>query len=126
VLKGEGRCDGSLSAQARFDDGASFVDLSAIREPSLVLPAVPRALRAPDTSGHSSVDTLTDFVRQRRLLLVLDNFAQVLSAAAEVGTLLAEAPGLTILVTSREALRLRWERTLPLRPLAVPDPKYLL
>jgi non-specific serine/threonine protein kinase len=116
----------SLSEHAAFADGASFADLSAVRERSMVLPAVARALRAPDTSGQSLVDTVKEFVHQRRLLLVLDNFEQVLSAAADVGSLLAEAPGLTVLVTSREPLRLRWERTLPLRPLAVPDAKHLL
>ena len=116
----------ALADHATFTDGASFVDLSAIRERSMVFPAVARALRAPDTSGQSLVDTLKEIVRSRRLLLVLDNFEQVLAAAADVGALLAEAPGLTILVTSREPLRLRWERTVPLRPLAVPDPKHLL
>lgn len=116
----------ALAEHATFTDGVSFVDLSAIRERTMVLPAVARALRAADTSGESLVDTLKEFLRPRRLLLVLDNFEQVLSAAADVGALLAEAPGLTVLVTSREPLRLRWERTLPLRPLAIPDPKHMV
>jgi non-specific serine/threonine protein kinase len=115
----------SLAGHAAFADGVCFVDLSPIRERSLVLPAVARALRAPDTSGRALVETVKEFVRQRRQLLILDNFEQVLPAAADLGKLLAEAPGLTVLATSREPLRLRWERTLPLHPLAVPDPKHL-
>ena len=59
------------------------------------------------------------------MLVVLDNFEHVLPAAADVGDLLAECPGLVVLATSREPLHLRWERTLPLGPLAVPDPKHL-
>jgi non-specific serine/threonine protein kinase len=68
---------------------------------------------------------LETFMAQRRLLMVLDNFEQVLPAASEVGRLLAASPGLTVLVTSREPLRLRWERALPLSPLDLPDPRHL-
>ncbi len=116
---------GVLARNSAFADGVCFVDLSAVRDQSMVLPAVARALRAPDTSGGALADTLKEFVRDRRFLLVLDNFEQVLAAAADVAALLAEAQGLTVLVTSRQPLRLRWERTLPLHPLAIPDPKHL-
>jgi predicted ATPase/DNA-binding CsgD family transcriptional regulator/DNA-binding XRE family transcriptional regulator len=116
---------GRLATDALFADGVCFVDLSPARDPAMVLAAVARALRAPDTSGRRLVDTLKAFLGHRHQLLVLDNFEQVLPAAADVATLLAEAPGLTVLVTSREPLRLRWERTLPLHPLDVPDPKHL-
>ena len=114
-----------LAARNAFVDGVCFVDLSAVRDPSMVLPSVARARRAPEVSGHALAETLKDFLLQRRQLLVLDNFEHVLPAATEVATLLADAPGLTVLVTSREPLRLRWERTLPLNPLAVPDPRHL-
>jgi predicted ATPase/DNA-binding CsgD family transcriptional regulator/DNA-binding XRE family transcriptional regulator len=117
---------GALAGHAAFADGACFVDLSAVREPSLVCPTVARALRAPDAAGRAVIDALKECVRHRRQLLVLDNFEQVLPAAADLAPLLAVSPGLTVLVTSREPLRLRWERTLPLPPLAVPDPKHLL
>jgi predicted ATPase/DNA-binding CsgD family transcriptional regulator/DNA-binding XRE family transcriptional regulator len=115
----------ALVDNVAFADGASFIDLSAVRESAAVPSTIARALRAPDVAGKSAIEPLKEFLRQRRQLLVLDNFEQVLTAAGDVSTLLAEAPGLTVLVTSREPLRLRWERTLPLRPLSVPDPRHL-
>src|SRR5262249_11345778 len=62
-------------------------------------------------------------LKERQLLLVLDNFEQVLAAAPRVAELLTACPGLKVLVTSRTRLRLRWEHTLPLLPLAGPDPE---
>lgn len=115
----------ALVEDVAFADGASFIDLSAVREPAAVPSTIARAVRAPDAAGKSAVEPLKVFLRHRKQLLVLDNFEQVLPAAADVSALLAEAPGLTVLVTSREPLRLRWERTLPLHPLAVPDPRHL-
>jgi len=93
-----------------FDDGAWFVDLSAIRDPQLVEPAIASALGA---AGE-----LADRLRDRRLLLVLDNLEQVVDAAADIGRLLDVAPGVSLVTTSREPLRLRTEREYPLDPLA--------
>jgi predicted ATPase len=95
---------------ADFEDGVWFVDLSAVRDPQLVAPAIAAALGTPAE--------LADHVRHRELLLVLDNLEQVLAAASELGLLLEGSPRLSLLVTSREPLRLRAERELPLRPLA--------
>jgi non-specific serine/threonine protein kinase len=67
--------------------------------------------------------TLQAYLHQQQLLLVLDNFEQVLAAAPQLAELLAACSGLKLLVTSRTRLRLRWEHTLPLAPLAVPDPE---
>jgi predicted ATPase len=92
-----------------FDDGAWFVDLSAIRDPQLVEPTVAAALGA---AGE-----LADHLRDRRLLLVLDNLEQVVDAAPDIGRLLDFAPGVSIVATSREPLRLRTEREFPLAPL---------
>jgi predicted ATPase/DNA-binding CsgD family transcriptional regulator/DNA-binding XRE family transcriptional regulator len=101
-----------------------FVDLSTTRDSSLVLATVARAVRAADSSADP-LAALTAFLGERPALLVLDNFEQVLGAAADVGRLLAANPELTLLGTSRQPLRLRWERTLPVHPLALPDPRHL-
>jgi predicted ATPase/DNA-binding CsgD family transcriptional regulator/DNA-binding XRE family transcriptional regulator len=105
-------------------EAVAFVDLSATRDASLVLPTIARMLAS--TAGSSDpLRAVAAFVDGRRVLLVLDNFEQVLGAAAAVGELLAAAPTLTLLATSREALRLRWERTFPIQPLALPDTRHL-
>ncbi|MDP9285976.1 MAG: hypothetical protein M3P41_13635 [Actinomycetota bacterium] len=93
-----------------FDDGAWFVDLSAVRDPQLVEPAVAAAL--------SARGELADYLRDRELLLVLDNLEQVINAAPGVGRLLESCPRLTVITTSREPLRLRVEHEYPLQPLA--------
>jgi predicted ATPase/DNA-binding CsgD family transcriptional regulator/DNA-binding XRE family transcriptional regulator len=114
----------SLLDDAAFPDGVRFVDLSVAAEPSAVAAALARAFGASDATG-ASFTAVESALGARQLLVVLDNFEQVLTAAADVGRLIAASPGATFLVTSREPLRLRWERTLPLMPLALPDPKHL-
>lgn len=111
-------------ADGRFD-AVAFVDLSATRDPSLVLPTIARLSKASRAGTSDPLRAVTDFIDGRRVLLVLDNFEQVLAAAAAVGELLVAAPTVTLLVTSREALRLRWERTFPVQPLALPDTRHL-
>src|SRR5688500_11079020 len=106
-------------------DTVAFVDLSATRDASLVLPTIARMLRASGAGSSDPLAAVAAFVDRRRVLLVLDNFEQVLGAAAAVGELLAAAPTLTLLATSREALRLRWERTFPVQPLGLPDTRHL-
>ena len=78
-------------------------------------------------SGNVSdpLRAVTEFLDGRRVLLVVDNFEHVLAAVSQIGELLAAAPTLTLLVTSREGLRLRWERTFPVQPLALPDTRHL-
>ena len=114
-----------LSQAGEGFDAVGFVDLSATRDPSLVLPTIARVLRASRAGTSDPLRAVADFIDGRRVLLVLDNFEQVLEAASPVGELLAAAPTLTLLVTSREALRLRWERTFPVQPLALPDTRHL-
>src|SRR5687768_824149 len=114
-----------LADDSIYPDGVRFVDLSPLREAPLVLAAVRGALGAPVADGRPLLDALVAFVGEQRLLLVLDNLEHVMGAAADVGRLVAGAPGLTVLATSREPLRLRWERTVPLGPLALPDPQHL-
>ena len=114
-----------LSQAGEGFDAVGFIDLSAARDPALVLPTIARVLRAPRAGTSDPLRAVADFIDGRRVLLVLDNFEQVLEAASPVGELLVAAPTLTLLVTSREALRLRWERTFPVQPLALPDTRHL-
>jgi hypothetical protein len=107
----------------RFEDGVFFVSLAPISDPGLVASAIAQVLRIPETQGRPLLDALKDYVRDRRLLLLLDNFEQVLEAAWVVGELLAASPGLLLLVTSRARLTLYGEHEFPVPPLAIPDPE---
>ena len=103
-----------------FADGACFVDLSPLTDPTLVLPAVATALGVVETADMLLRETLSRYLQSRRLLLVLDNCEQVLAAASDVAALLAECPHLVILATSRVPLHIRAEREFPLSPLPLP------
>jgi predicted ATPase/class 3 adenylate cyclase len=105
-----------------YRDGAFFADLSSVTDPDLVPAVLARALRVPEAPGRPVLEALRDHLRDRRLLLVADNFEQVTEAGAVVEALLAAAPGLTVLATSRVALSLRGEQELVVPPLALPDP----
>jgi predicted ATPase/class 3 adenylate cyclase len=106
----------------RYPDGVWFVDLSAIAEPGLVASAIAQVLGVREGEGQSLASVLTARLRERQVLLVLDNFEQVVEAASLVGELLTETPRLTLLATSRVVLRLSGEHVYPVAPLAVPDP----
>ncbi|MFN8590858.1 MAG: LuxR C-terminal-related transcriptional regulator [Thermomicrobiales bacterium] len=103
-----------------FADGVVFVSLAALRDPGLVLPEIARAVGIQDAGDRPLVVRLRAVLGERRLLLVLDNLEQVVDAAPDLGDLLTTCPGLTILATSREVLRLRGEHEFPVPPLAVP------
>ncbi|MEZ4834135.1 MAG: BTAD domain-containing putative transcriptional regulator [Caldilineaceae bacterium] len=104
---------------AHFRHGVYFVDLSPIRNPQLVLPTIARALGLPDVGVPPTKDKLHNFLSEKHLLLVLDNFEQVLAAAPYLTDLHAAASGVKILVTSRAALHLRGEREVPVPPLSL-------
>ena len=88
-----------------FGDGICYVDLAPITDPDVVPIAVARAFELPDQPGRSTMDALLRFVRDRQMLVVLDNCEHLLDASAElVVALLGAAPGLTLLATSREAI----------------------
>jgi predicted ATPase/class 3 adenylate cyclase/DNA-binding CsgD family transcriptional regulator len=94
---------GQLSGE--FGDGVWYVDLAPITDPELVPVTVARALGLPDQPGRSTMDTLTRFLADRQMLVVLDNCEHLLDAsAALVDALLATAIGLTLLTTSREPI----------------------
>jgi non-specific serine/threonine protein kinase len=100
----------------RFADGVAFVDLTAVRDPQLVMGEVAQAV------GAGSADRLAHRLDGRELLLVVDNLEHVLGAARPLAELLAGCPRLRVLATSRERLRVRAEREIPVQPLALPDP----
>lgn len=100
-----------------FADGAVFVPLETVLDAELVLPAIARALDLVEPHGRLLADVVAEALESHRVLLVLDNFEQVLPAARVVTNLLAACPSIKALVTSRGPLRLRWEETIPVPPL---------
>lgn len=102
-----------------YRDGAHFVLLAAISDPELVASALVAALKLTDMSQKPPQVKLIEFLRRKEVLLVLDNFEQIIGAAGVLTALLTECPGLRILVTSRERLHLRAEQRYPVRPLAL-------
>jgi predicted ATPase/class 3 adenylate cyclase len=106
----------------RFGDGVFFVDLAAERDADSAFEAVIRALDLPASSGDP-LDVLRSGLRDREMLLVLDNFEQVTEAGPGVVELLQTCPRLKTLVTSRETLRVRGEHVFPVPPMALPDPR---
>ncbi len=103
----------------RFADGGCFVELGPVEDAAWVPDAIARSLRLPSVDVRPAPELVIDALRDRAALLVLDNFEHVLPAAAFVARVLGECPALSIIVTSREPLRLRAERVLAVPPLAV-------
>jgi predicted ATPase/DNA-binding SARP family transcriptional activator len=101
-------------------DGAVFVSLAPVSSPELLVPTIAEALDVRE-GARSLAEGVIEHLRERRLLLVLDNFEQLLAAAPFVGELLAAAPRLWILATSRAPLRLAAEREYPVPPFDTPD-----
>ena len=106
---------------ARFDDGVYVVLLASITDAKLVAPTIAQALGLPLVGKRPPLDSLKRYLRERNLLLVLDNFEQVLGAATEVAELLSACARLHVIVTSRAALRISGERELVVPALAQDD-----
>jgi predicted ATPase len=102
-----------------FADGVRFVDLSSVSDSQLV-PAAIAVRLGLKTSGGRLVADLMSYLRSKHLVLLLDNFEQVVGAAPLVARLLAAAPRLVVLVTSRTVLRLTGEYELSVPPLPIP------
>jgi predicted ATPase/DNA-binding XRE family transcriptional regulator len=115
------RVAAELRDAGAFDDGVAFVPLEAVRDPDLVAPTIAQTVEFVEASGRPAVERLTAALRNRRVLLVLDNFEQVTEAAPLLAGLLAAAPGLNVLVTSRAVLHLAAEYELPVPPLETAD-----
>jgi len=109
--------------RSAFPGGCYIVPLAALREPSLVLATIAHTLGLPDSSNEPSLTRLTTRLRDRRLLLVLDNFEHLLAAAPSVSDLLTGCPDLTVLSTSRAPLALSGEQEFVVPPLTLPDPR---
>ncbi|HEU5097404.1 MAG TPA: tetratricopeptide repeat protein [Roseiflexaceae bacterium] len=101
-------------------DGAVYVALAALRDSALVAGAIAQALGLRESAGQPLVELLKAALRERRMLLVLDNFEQVVAAAPLLAELLAAAAGLQMLVTSRMLLRISGEHVFAVPPLALP------
>src|ERR1700674_512237 len=108
-----------------FEHGVFCVPLAALSDPALVLQTIAQAFDVREAAGRKLKEQLKDHLREKQMLLVLDNFEQVIDAAPLISDLLAAAPRLKVLVTSREVLRLSGETDYPVPPLALPDLKRL-
>jgi predicted ATPase/class 3 adenylate cyclase len=130
TLTGSGGCgktrlalQAAAEALEAYPDGVWLVELAALADPSLVHQEVASALGLREQAGKSLMQTLTDFLKPRRLLLVLDNCEHLLSACAQLShALLRSYPSLTILATSREGLGMAGEQTYRVPSLSLPDP----
>jgi non-specific serine/threonine protein kinase len=108
-------------ALGRFPDGVFAVGLAPLSDPSLLAGRVANVLGVVESAESSAEEGLAQFLRDKRLLLVLDNFEHLLEGAPLVARLLESAPGLKVLATSQAPLRLRGEREYPIDALALPS-----
>jgi len=110
----------------QFADGAAFISLASLKDQQLVLPTIARALDLSETGQVAMNERLVDYLGPRQLLLVLDNAEQLMATVVPLATqVLEQAPRLKLLVTSREPLRMREERTVRVAPLELPHPGHL-
>jgi predicted ATPase/DNA-binding CsgD family transcriptional regulator len=115
----------AVELSEQFADGVFFVNLAPIGDPALVVPTIAQTLGVKESATHSMLDILQAVLQEKQMLLVLDNFEQVVGAAIVVAALLARCPRLKVLVTSRAALHLTGEHRFHVPPLALPDPGHL-
>ena len=108
----------------RFSDGVYFVNLAPISDPMLVMSTIAQTLDLRETGEKPFSELLKGFLRDKQLLLLLDNFEQVVQAAPGVAELLSACPKLKILVTSRMTLHLQAEQEFAVPPLSLPDLKH--
>jgi predicted ATPase/class 3 adenylate cyclase len=108
-----------------FADGVFFVNLAPVTDTALVMPTIAETLGMREAGGRPLRERLEEELQQKQMVLLLDNFEQVVSAAVQVVDLLAVCPKLKVLVTSREALHVRAEQEFTVPPFPLPDLKYL-
>src|SRR5258708_8440002 len=104
-----------------FADGVGFVPLAAVSDPERVMSAIAQALGLWEAGDRPLEERVQDYLQEKHLLLLLDNFEQVVAAAPQLAYLLASSPHPSMLVTSRAALHLPGEYEFPVAPLAGPD-----
>ena len=105
-----------------FDDGVWFTDLASVTDPTLVISAIAETLGVTAKDGQSLQEVLGSSLRDKAMLVLLDNFEQVVDSGADVERLLHAAPRLKVLVTSRTVLHRYGEQEFPVPPFALPDP----
>jgi predicted ATPase len=103
-----------------FPGGIYFVDLSPINDPTLFVTTTAHAIGIQDGGGRPLLENLKESLANKQLLLLFDNFEQIIEAASTVADLIATAPGIKVLVTSRIPLELRGEHEYPVPPLGLP------
>ena len=108
-----------------FPDGIYFVEIAAIFDAALVPSTIAEALSLREEGGRPIVETVRDYLSTRRILLILDNFEQVVESAPVVSDLLRSAPGLKVMVTSRVSLLISGEHEYLVPPMSLPDPRRL-
>ncbi len=107
----------AAALHGEFVDGVYFVNLAPVSDANLVLPTIAQSMGHRSASARPLIQELYDYLANRRVLLVLDNFEQVIEAAPAVAELLQAAQPVKILVTSRELLRIAAEHNFPVPPL---------
>jgi predicted ATPase len=116
----------AAQAAAGYPDGPWIVELSNLRDPALLPNTVASVLGLPEQDARSALDALLEYLRDRRLLLILDTCEHLLDACAALAqTVMRDAPGVTVLATSRQPLDMPGEHTFPIGPLPVPDSDWL-
>ena len=114
----------ALDVISQFPDGVFLVSLAPVSDPNLVAAAIAQVLGLRESGGGASIrQVVSGYLRERRMLLLIDNFEQVIAAASDIGELLALCPHIKVLVTSRAPLQIygEWEVAVP--PLATPEPR---
>ena len=109
------------AAAVQFADGAAFISLETLTDSALIRATVARQLRIPISPGQTVDESLLAFFGPRQLLVLVDNVEQLVAGAPLLEQVLARAPGLKVLATSREPLRIRGERVVAVAPLALPE-----
>lgn len=126
---GTGKTRLALQAAAelvdQFPGGVFLIPLAPISDPDLLPSTLASALGVREATGKPLFDHILDQIRDKRLLLVMDNFEQLLAAAPLIGQLLKGAPAIKIIATSRAALHVYGEQEFPVPPMRLPDPKHL-
>jgi predicted ATPase/DNA-binding XRE family transcriptional regulator len=112
--------EATRDAAGLFPNGIAFVALAPLNDGKLVVPTIVSSLEVREANGQQPRQALHAYLRDKRLLLLLDNFEHLLEAAPEVEDLVEACPNLTMLATSRAPLRIRGEREYPVMPLALP------
>jgi diguanylate cyclase (GGDEF)-like protein len=111
----------AMAVSERFDEGAVFVPLADTTDDDQVVAAIVKGLRVTVATGESQLEAVVGHLGDASLLLILDNFEQVIETAPIISTLLAAAPRVSILVTSRERLAIYGEQVFRVPPLSLPD-----